>query len=69
MNWALVFVLALMLGLLALFVWIVVKPPWGKGSPTALGQFVGEQLLLVNKDKQRAVEDMIYQKEDKKKEN
>ncbi len=40
-----------------------------KGSPTAMGQFVGEQLLLVNKDQRRAVDEVIYQREDERKED
>jgi len=69
MIWVAVLIIVLALGILALCAWVIVKPRFGNGLPTAMGQFVGEQLLLVNKNQQRAVENMIYQREDKERED
>jgi hypothetical protein len=64
-----VIIAAIILILVALCAWVIVKPPFGGSSPSARGQFVGETLLLVNKDQQRAMEHVIYQKEDKQKQD
>jgi len=69
MIWVAVLIIVLALGILALCAWVLAKPRFGKGSPTAMGQFVGEQLLLVNKNQRRAVEEVIYQREDERKED
>ena len=61
-----IIIVVLILIVLALCAWITGKSRFGKGSPTARGQFVGETLLLLNKDQQRASEHVIYQREDKK---
>ncbi|MFH1943649.1 MAG: hypothetical protein ABIL68_16230 [bacterium] len=62
-------ILIFIIAVLSLCLWVTRKSRFGKGSPTAMGQFVGEQLLLVNKDQRRAVEEVIYQREDKRKED
>ena len=62
-------ILIFIVAVLSLCLWVTRKSRFGKGSPTSMGQFVGEQLLLMNKDQQRAMEEVIYQREDKRKED
>lgn len=62
-------ILIFIIAVLSLYLWVTRKSRFGKGSPTSMGQFVGEQLLLVNKDQRRAVEEVIYQREDERRED
>lgn len=71
MRWDIVFIVLLIGALVGLCLWIIIKPPFGKGSGWGTAQAHVQNLMMgvMDNDKKKAIEYIQYEKEDAERED